>query len=231
MNKTALQMVYGAFILVMLSLFFGTEGLFDKLKLLVLVLLSIFLLAVNGRNIKTIYHKCNVIFAVSMAIFILYTLLFKSLLFNQVRMMFFLGTLIGLAMSFHYEPKRKRMLPPPKPISIKKREVREVKKVPASKLTSTKKTARKTTKITKKTTKEKTKKVAKSSKDVKLISFSKDHEVAYILRKYYKRITKDNKEILRAEGKKFKSLKSYKPHNRESFYNYIKKYRVLSKLK
>lgn len=247
MNKLALRIIYVAFILVMISLFSASCGFLLMGKLFLLIVLSFMLFNVTiVKKVKTIYHRFNIIFAMSMVVFVVYVLFFKSVLYPQVRLMFFLGSLIGLAMALYYAPKKRKMMRPPKPMIIRQvakeptKEAKETtvvataqkkpakttkKKVVTKK--STKKVAKKTTK---KSTKKTTKKSSRKSTDAKLISFSKDHEVAYLLRKHKKRITKANKDVLKAEGKKFKSMKSFKPHNRDSFYKYMKQYKVLSKL-
>ena len=66
--------------------------------------------------------------------------------------------------------------------------------------------------------------------DRNIVACDEDHELDYILRKYGKRQTKDNREELRSACKAHKKDKSYKPANRESFYKYIADKKVLKKL-
>ena len=50
---------------------------------------------------------------------------------------------------------------------------------------------------------------------------SEDHELNYLLQKWEKKQSKENREKLAGELKKFKSDDEYKPHNRENFYKYV----------
>jgi|GEM_PF-55779 len=50
---------------------------------------------------------------------------------------------------------------------------------------------------------------------------NEDHELNYLLQKWEKKQTKENREILSNCLKEFKSNEDYKPHNRENFYKYI----------
>lgn len=247
MNKLNLQIIYTTFVLVMISLFISTSSLIEVGKLFLLVVLSymLFELTTHRRGVS-VHHHFNILFSVSMVVFVLYALLLKGDLYSQVRMEFFLVSLVAFAMSMIYAPKRVRVVVPSKPIRSRK-VVRKVKKTTANKVnkkTTTRKVSKKVTPkkkvlLKKKVVKKSAKKVAKNvvkktSKNVSanrnLISFDQDYEVAYVLRKFGKRITKDNKAIVVSFGKRFKKNKSFKPHNRQSFYEYVKKFKVLSKL-
>ena len=50
---------------------------------------------------------------------------------------------------------------------------------------------------------------------------SEDHEINYLLRKWDKKQSKKNREILVGKLKDFKHDDSYAPHNRDSFYKYV----------
>ena len=233
MNKSTLQIIYMTFVLVMLSLFIASSSLIEVGKLFLLVVLSYMLFELTTRRRgSSVYHHFNILFAITTIVFVIYALAYKGDLFGLVHMEFFLLSLIAFALSMMYTPRRRRVLLPPRPV---KREVRAVKKTTSKKVVAKNKAPKRTVSrvVAKKNAKKNTKKATKRniSADRKRISFSKDHEVAYLLRKYKKRITKDNKLTIVSHGKKFKSLVSYKPHNRQKFYEYVKKYRVLSKLK
>lgn len=66
--------------------------------------------------------------------------------------------------------------------------------------------------------------------DPNLVACENDDEIKYILRKYEKRQTQKNIDTLRRYCRQFKNDPQYKPHNRESFYKYIKDKRVLQSL-
>lgn len=55
--------------------------------------------------------------------------------------------------------------------------------------------------------------------DRDLIS-TEEHELNYVLKKWEKRQTKENREKLTAALKAFNKDAGYKPHNRENFYKY-----------
>jgi outer membrane biosynthesis protein TonB len=282
MNKTTLQIIYMAFVLVMMSLFISsTSFLFEVGKLFLLIVLSFALITISTKKKgSSVYHQFNILFALAMIVFVIYVLVLQGSLYANVRLEFLALSLVGFAMSLLYSPKKRRvqrkMTPPPKPAPIKEKVVvkevivtkqpivkKEVKKkVKSSKpkkvlikklstphkptrrmvrngstkttktiKSSSKKSSNKVVKkISKKSAKKSTKKRSGVSQDRNLISFGVDHEVAYVLRKFNKRITKKNKEKLVEFGKKFKSLKSYKPHNRKSFYTFMEDKKVLSKL-
>jgi|GEM_PF-835997 len=50
---------------------------------------------------------------------------------------------------------------------------------------------------------------------------SEDHEMNYLLRKWDKKQSKENRETLVEKLKEFKHDDDYQPHNRESFYKYV----------
>jgi|GEM_PF-764599 len=65
--------------------------------------------------------------------------------------------------------------------------------------------------------------------DRDLIS-TEEHELNYLLQKWDKKQSIENREALTKIIKDFKSDADFKPHNRENFYLYVEKKKVLSKL-
>ena len=57
-----------------------------------------------------------------------------------------------------------------------------------------------------------------------------EHELNYVLQKFDKRQTIENREILEDALDDFKDDESYAPHNRESFYDYLESEDVLNDL-
>ena len=53
-----------------------------------------------------------------------------------------------------------------------------------------------------------------------------DHELNYLLKKWGKKRTKKNQQVLRKKIEEFKSISSYSPHNRDSFYVFVKNRRI-----
>ena len=58
--------------------------------------------------------------------------------------------------------------------------------------------------------------------DDKKIS-KEQHELDYILRKFKKRQTKENRKILKKGIKKYKKDQRYNKHTKDKFYDYFKK--------
>ena len=58
------------------------------------------------------------------------------------------------------------------------------------------------------------------STDKQLVS-TQEHELNYLLEKWEKRKTAENRKILAEKIHEFKAVKSYAPHNRENFYKYV----------
>ena len=67
------------------------------------------------------------------------------------------------------------------------------------------------------------------SSDGNLVS-KEDHEMNYILQKWNKKQSKDNRELLVKALEDFKKDEKYKPHNRESFYKYCEDKKIVKKL-
>ncbi|HOJ49725.1 MAG TPA: hypothetical protein PKW55_02835 [Spirochaetota bacterium] len=65
--------------------------------------------------------------------------------------------------------------------------------------------------------------------DKDLVS-KEEHELNYVLKKYNKRQTKENREKLVESLDNFNKDSNYKPHNRENFYKYIEEKGILSTL-
>jgi len=59
---------------------------------------------------------------------------------------------------------------------------------------------------------------------------TEEHELNYILKKYEKRQSKENREKIVNALKDFKNNPEYKPHNRERFYSYLEEKEILSNL-
>ena len=59
---------------------------------------------------------------------------------------------------------------------------------------------------------------------------TEEHELNYLLQKWNKKQSKDNREELIKIIKAFKKDPDFKPHNRENFYLYIEKKSILPKL-
>ncbi|MFC1690937.1 hypothetical protein ACFL0W_02040 [Nanoarchaeota archaeon] len=105
-------------------------------------------------------------------------------------------------------------------------------KTPAKKKKSTKAATKKKSVKKSSSKKSQKKKTTKSSNlDRKLISFSQNHEVKHVLKKYGKSQSKDNIKRLKEIGKIFKASSLNKPHNRENFYKFLKKSQSFKKLK
>jgi len=63
--------------------------------------------------------------------------------------------------------------------------------------------------------------------DRELVACNEQHEMEYILRKYFKRSTNDNIEKMTGLCKSFKNNDQYKPHNRDNFYKYLDQEKAL----
>jgi K+-sensing histidine kinase KdpD len=268
MKRNFLIAIYSIFVFAFLAILVTTSSQLDILKYFLLIVLGagLFSLTMDGKK-TTIYHNFNFLFLLGIFAYVIYATLFKGALYNIVSVLFFLTSILAIAMSLYYqEPKKsslRRPLHPSVKIVEETIEAKPVKPVKKQSAKTTKKSTGKTTKksakkaskkATKKTTKKTVKKspskkakptkkalknsTKKSSKqssqaimqDRNLISFEQDHEVAYILRKNNKRITKANKEVLRDYGHKFKKNSKFAPHNRASFDKYMNSYKVLDKL-
>ena len=59
---------------------------------------------------------------------------------------------------------------------------------------------------------------------------TEDHEINYLLKKWNKKESKKNREILISELKKFKKDAKYKPHFRKNFYKYVGDNKIEKKL-
>ena len=66
--------------------------------------------------------------------------------------------------------------------------------------------------------------------DANLIAFTEDHELDYILKKYNKRLTKDNRKALAQLGLKWKKDRRVKVHNRDAFYKFVETKNALEPL-
>ncbi len=66
--------------------------------------------------------------------------------------------------------------------------------------------------------------------DRALIAFNQKHELQAVLRRYGKRETKINLDVLQAAGKMFKQNALYAPHNRDSFDRYLVDKNILRRL-
>ena len=64
--------------------------------------------------------------------------------------------------------------------------------------------------------------------DHNLVNCGEDHEMKYILKKYGKRQTQENVDVLSKECKKFKA--SHKNDDREAVYKFLESSDVLDKL-
>jgi outer membrane protein OmpA-like peptidoglycan-associated protein len=67
-------------------------------------------------------------------------------------------------------------------------------------------------------------------KDDKNLISNEKHELDYLLNKWEKSASKRNREILAGQLKKFKADKDWAPHNRKSFYEYVKEEDILKLL-
>ncbi|MCB1557617.1 MAG: hypothetical protein KDJ50_01675 [Alphaproteobacteria bacterium] len=133
----------------MMSLFISTSSVIEVGKLFLLVALSYMLFEVTTKDRKlNVYHYFNLLFAISMIVFVVYALLFRGDLYGQVRSEYFLVSLVGLAVAMIYTPAKKMVLPP-RPVEVApaapKRVVRKVKKTTkkVAKKVATKKVAAK----------------------------------------------------------------------------------------
>lgn len=107
------------------------------------------------------------------------------------------------------------------------------KKKAAKKATKSKSTKKKVTKKApaKKSSKKTPSSTARGNRaDANLISFTQNHELNYVLRKYGKRLTVTNRALLREVGVRFKKNTQFKPHNRENFYKYVERYSSMNQL-
>ena len=66
--------------------------------------------------------------------------------------------------------------------------------------------------------------------DRALIAFNDKHELQTVLRRFNKRETRINLNVLQAAGKMFKQNALYKPHNRDSFHRYLVEKDILRRL-
>lgn len=66
-------------------------------------------------------------------------------------------------------------------------------------------------------------------KDSELIS-SQTHELNYLLKKWGKKQSRENRQILRDTLKDFRADEAYKPHTREYFYKYVEDHDILNLL-
>ena len=260
MKKAGLIITYIAFIVLFINLAFSGEGAVQSLKYLLVLALAALLFAVTTvRPARSDMRDFNFLFFGTAVVFTLYASLFKASLYFNILFELFVAACIGFLLSILYrEPRRKMKILPPRKPDMEPRVVLEeqVISTPVVESTKTKKVVRKVAKkapkrakkkVVKKTTKKKvakkkvapkktTKRATKKSAsrsikaDRNLISFNEIHEVNYLLRKFNRRITAANRLVLEKEGAKFKSLKSYAPHNRQSFYKYMKDKKLLAKL-
>lgn len=66
-----------------------------------------------------------------------------------------------------------------------------------------------------------------ATKDQKYINFSEDYELNYILKRYNKRETNKNRELIRNHGQTCKNSLGKRSITHETFYQFLEKYSSL----
>ena len=69
------------------------------------------------------------------------------------------------------------------------------------------------------------------NRDAKFINFSEEHELDYILKKYGKEPSKENRDLLKEFGKKAKEFLRKTMLEHDEFYKYLADNSLVSKLK
>ena len=69
------------------------------------------------------------------------------------------------------------------------------------------------------------------NRDAKFINFSEEHELDYILKKYGKETTKENRDLLKEFGKQAKELLEKTMLGHQDLYKYIEDNSLAEKLK
>ena len=69
------------------------------------------------------------------------------------------------------------------------------------------------------------------NRDAKFINFSEEHELDYILKKYGKEPSKENRDLLKEFGKKAKEFLGKTMLGHEEFYKYLDENSLIKKLK
>ena len=69
------------------------------------------------------------------------------------------------------------------------------------------------------------------NRDAKFINFSEQHELDYILKKYGKETSKENRDLLKEFGKQAKELLGKTMLGHQDLYKYIEDNSLLAKLK
>ena len=69
------------------------------------------------------------------------------------------------------------------------------------------------------------------NRDAKFINFSEEHELDYILKKYGKEPSKENRDFLKEFGKKTKELLGKTMLGHEEFYKYLEDNSLIKTLK
>ena len=69
------------------------------------------------------------------------------------------------------------------------------------------------------------------NRDAKFINFSEEHELDYILKKYGKETSKENRDLLKEFGKQAKELLGKTMLEHDEFYKYLADNSLVSKLK
>ena len=69
------------------------------------------------------------------------------------------------------------------------------------------------------------------NRDAKFINFSEEHELDYILKKYGKETSKENRDLLKEFGKQAKELLGKTMLEHDEFYKYLADNSLVAKLK
>ena len=69
------------------------------------------------------------------------------------------------------------------------------------------------------------------NRDAKFINFSEEHELDYILKKYGKETSKQNRDLLKEFGKKAKEFLGKTMLGHQDFYKYLEDNSLIEKLK
>ena len=69
------------------------------------------------------------------------------------------------------------------------------------------------------------------NRDAKFINFSEEHELDYILKKYGKETSKENRDLLKECGKQSKQLLGKTMLEHQELYKYLEDNSLLAKLK
>lgn len=126
------------------------------LKIVFLLILAFMLFRLTGmmRYQKTFHYFLTVV----LVVFVIYQAFYRGMYYPNILLEVFVATIIGFVLAFTYKPKKRRVMPPMKPIE---RPVPPVKKETKKSVATKVAPKRKAKKVTKKSAKKITKKTAK----------------------------------------------------------------------